>query len=174
MFVQLRNATRLTTFCLAMLLTIMFVNIVSASPATAPGTPPPRPSRRPATGGRTQFGPRGAGNIAVWTDRAVAASPQDETELGTSDILGVDFSTNQPIVVSNAPGDQTSPDVSGSVVVWQDNGHSCPTCERDIRAKDVTTGNEFTVASGPADQAMPVIAGRTLCGLKTTAHVSAS
>jgi hypothetical protein len=96
----------------------------------------------------------------------VAVVPAEETDLGTADIVGVDLKTNQPLVISTAPGDQTAPAVSGSTVVWQDNQHSCPTCERDIRGKDVATGAEFEIATGAADQGMPAIEGRTVVWLE--------
>ncbi|WP_152541289.1 hypothetical protein [Kallotenue papyrolyticum] len=152
-----------------MILVVMLCSsIAQAAPSPAPNNPPPRPSRRMATGGPTQFGPTGDGSLLVWTERALAAIPAEETDLGTADIRGVDLATNQPVVISNAVGDQTLPAVSGSIVVWQDNGHSCPTCERDIRAKDLATGIIYDVATGPADQAMPAIAGRTVAWIENS------
>jgi hypothetical protein len=70
--------------------------------------------------------------------------------------------TNQPIVVTDATGDQRAPAISGSIVVWQDNDHSCAGCERDIRGKDLATGATFAVATGPTDQSAPAINGRTV------------
>jgi len=96
-----------------------------------------------------------------------------------SDVMGLDLKTNQPIVVSDAPGVQTEPDVSGPIVVWQDMSHSCATCEADILGKNLDTGQSFTVAAGPdadgsVDHAHPAIAGKNVAWLelnKTTSSL---
>ena len=116
--------------------------------------------------GRTQVGPQAAGSLVVWEDRAVAARPALDSVAGTSDIRGRDLATGQPFVVTAAPGDQTAPAIAGTIVVWQDTGHSCPGCEADIRGKDLATGAEFVIAAGPADQAAPAVAGRTVAWIE--------
>lgn len=170
MLSQLRKPHFVRRMSFAILALMLCSGIAQAAPSSAPQNPPPRPERRKATGAPTQFGPAGDGTLLVWTERATTAIPAEETDLGTADIRGVDLATDQPIVVADAAGDQTSPAVSGAVVVWQDNGHSCPTCERDIRAKNMATGATYDVATGPADQAMPAIAGQTVTWIENTAQ----
>jgi hypothetical protein len=80
----------------------------------------------------------------------------------TFDVMGLDLNTNKSFVVSNAPNKQTNPQISGSLVVWEDNRHSCSTCEYDILGKDLATGAEYQIATGPIDQAQPAVAGRTV------------
>ncbi len=116
--------------------------------------------------GRTQAGVQAAGSLVVWEDRAVAARPALESVAGSSDIRGPDLATGQPFVVTAAPGDQTAPAIAGTIVVWQDTGHSCPGCEADIRGQDLATGAEFVIAAGPADQAAPTVAGRTIAWIE--------
>jgi hypothetical protein len=88
--------------------------------------------------------------------------PAEDALADTYDIVGLDLATNTPIVVSSAPGNQTGQAISGSVAVWQDNAHSCPTCEHDIRGKDLATGVTFDIATGSADQSHPAIHGKTV------------
>lgn len=159
--------TRLGT--LVVLAALLCASGVIAAPASAPTVPSP-PPQRPATGGQSQFGPRGSGSIAIWEDRAVAADPLLESAAGTSNIVGINLEANQALVVSDAPGDQLAPAISGSVVVWMDTGHSCPTCEADIYAKDLSTGVTFPIATGPQDQVFPAIGGGLLCGSRMTAR----
>jgi len=80
--------------------------------------------------------------------------------------MGMDLKTNQPIAVSNAPGNQSEAAISGPIVVWQDSSHSCPTCEADILGKNLDTGATFVVADGPADQSHPAIVGRSVAWLE--------
>jgi hypothetical protein len=152
---------------LALAFLLVLAGLTSAwggwQPAVA--APPETPVGERA--GRHQVNVVASPSFVVWEDRAAwtppaPGQPPTDTTAGTSDILGLDAATNQPIVVTDAAGDQRSPAIAGSIVVWQDSGHSCADCERDIRAKDLATGAEFAVAVGPADQSAPAIAGRTV------------
>lgn len=118
--------------------------------------------------GRQQFGVVAAGSLIVWEDRLslpttapVVGGAADPTA-GSANIYGMDLASNRSIVVANGPGDQAEPAISGTLVAWQDSGHSCPTCELDVHALDVATGERFAIATGPADQAHAAVAGRTV------------
>jgi hypothetical protein len=100
-----------------------------------------------------QGGPQGSDSYLIWVESA-------HPTLGTTDIMGLDLKTNQVVTVTKAPGDQLMPRISGSVAVWVDNGHSCPTCDYDVLGKDLATGSEFAIATGPNDQLFPAVAGR--------------
>jgi hypothetical protein len=109
---------------------------------------PPPPS------GRRQAMPQGSETYLVWVE---ADPPEQRDE--NYDVFGVDLKNNRPITVTDAPGDQLFPSISGSLVVWVDTRHSCSTCDYDILGKDLATGREFSVATGPYDQSHPAIAG---------------
>jgi len=67
--------------------------------------------------------------------------------------------------VVGEPGDQTSPSLSGNLVVYQDNRTGHPdesgvwTGEWNIYMKDLTSGIEQPVCTAPGDQKNPVIKG---------------
>jgi hypothetical protein len=114
---------------------------------------------------RVQFGLQGATSYLIWSERSVAVRPVEDTEFtmgATLDVLGLDLATNKSFVISNAPNKQANPRITGSTVVWEDNRHSCSTCEYDILGKDLATGTEFRIATGPVDQAQPAVAGKTV------------
>ena len=95
-----------------------------------------------------------SGDTVVWVQEEPSA------ELGTSDRVWVkSLSTGKAFAISNTSGTQTSPDVSGDVVVWGDTRNSCPTCERDIYGYRLSTGQEFSIVVGPNDQTSPSISG---------------
>jgi hypothetical protein len=110
--------------------------------------------------GRRQFNPQGSDRYLVWSEAA--------TTLDTYDIKALDLKTNTAIVVAEAPNYQGNQQISGSLVIWEDNRHSCATCEQDILGKDLATGSEFSVAAGPADQRSPAIAGRSVVWVEST------
>lgn len=152
------RGSRVATLVVVIFFAVLPLAIIGRDSARAAATPEPIGARS----GRQQFGLARSGSTAVWEDRAVEARPGDLAARGSSDIRGFNFATNQSLVISTAPGDQTEPAISGSLVAWQDTGHSCPTCEADILAKDLATGVDYAVATGPADQAHPAVAGRTV------------
>ncbi len=117
----------------------------------------------PATGNR-QFSPRGSDRYLVWNEAGVS--------LDTYDLRGLDLKTNKVFTVSDAPSYQGNPQLSGSLIVWEDTRHSCGTCDRDILGKDLETGVEFTVADGPADQLYPAIAGRNVIWVESNETAS--
>lgn len=160
---QLHRSSGIRVVFIASVLALVF-NSVGETPATAatsPSGPAPRAAQRPATGGRTQFGPHGSGSVIVWNEQGVPVSP-DETALGTNRVVGIDLRTNQGFTIPPSGGEQRTPAISGSLVVWEDNRQSCPTCERDIRGKDLASETEFVVANGPVDQAEPAIWQQTV------------
>ncbi|HEX9990348.1 MAG TPA: hypothetical protein VGE45_17960 [Chloroflexia bacterium] len=108
---------------------------------------------RPAAG-RRQFNIRGSDRYLVWGEAA--------TTLDTYDIKALDLKTNTVLTVSDAPDYQGNQQISDSIVVWEDNRHSCATCDHDIRGKDLATGSEFQIATGPEDQSTPTVAGRSV------------
>ena len=114
----------------------------------------------PAPGaGRVQLGPRGSASYLVWTEGTPG-------QVGSQDILGVNLQTNQPLTIANGLGDQSTPAIAGSLVVWED--HGCgPTCGgSDIMGKDLATGTTFPVAVGANYQTRPTIAGRSVAWLE--------
>lgn len=109
-----------------------------------------------------QFGLQASDSYLVWGERDESLNPGLDDLRDTHDIVGMNLATNQVVDVASGTGNQTEPAISGSVVVWQDNAHSCATCEQDILGKDLITGKTFTVASGPVDQSHPTIDGRNV------------
>lgn len=78
------------------------------------------------------------------------------------------------IAVTNAPGQQTNPAISGSIVAWETRADQCMDCTRDILAKDLATGATYNVATGPNDQGNPAIDGTTVAWIEddsTMAHL---
>jgi hypothetical protein len=110
---------------------------------------------------RDQFDPHASDTYLVWSERDLSLDASTDDLRDTHDIASLNLtgSTSQVVAVASGAGNQTEPAISGSTVVWQDNGHSCPTCEQDIRGKDLVTGQTFAVATGPNDQSHPAIAG---------------
>ena len=83
---------------------------------------------------------------------------QQETTTGNSDIKAADISDPaNPIefIVADGAADQTAPDISGHLVVWQDdrNGHW------DIYGYNLITRKEFRITADPANQTNPAISG---------------
>jgi hypothetical protein len=115
----------------------------------------------PLPQGRARYNPEASDRYLIWLE----GFPQDEgTGFDRSlDIMGLDLKTNTPIVVSNAPGDQISAKIDGSVVVWKSETQGCPQCvDPGIYAKDLATGQEYVVATqgGETAHESPVVAGR--------------
>ena len=117
--------------------------------------------------GHSQFGAAASGSIVVWQDQSILQTTDNSLIPGSSNIVGFDFSKNQPFVVVSGAGDQTEPTISGSLVAWMDTSHSCPTCEADINAKNLQTDQEIAIATGPLDQAHPAIAGDTVAWVQS-------
>jgi hypothetical protein len=115
--------------------------------ATPPLSLPP-----PAQPGGVQREPHGSDSYLVWTE---------ESALG-ADILGLNLRTQQPLVVIDAPGDQTQPAIAGTLVVWETDAAGDPPGQHDILGKDLATNQSFAVATGAPDQILPAIAGQTV------------
>ncbi len=157
---QLHRGSRVRIVFFVSVFALLFTSVHETA-ATPANIPPPRAPQRLATGGKTQFGPRGAGSIIVWNEQRVPLLP-DETALGTNHVVGIDLRTNSSFVIAAMAGEQRAPAISGSLIVWEDNRQSCPTCERDIRGKDLAAGTDFVVATGSVDQAEPAILQHTV------------
>lgn len=107
-------------------------------------------------------GVHGSYPYLVWTERFISLQPTINDLAASQDVLGLNLLSNTVITVSAAVGNQSEPAIDGTLVVWQDNAQSCPTCEQDIRAQDLVTGNTYDVATGLLDQSHPAVAGSTV------------
>ncbi len=103
--------------------------------------------------------PHISGNYLVWSQQDRSLDSGKDDLFDSAHIGGVNLATHTPLVFSTDRGNQSEPSISGSIVVWEDSAHSCPTCERDILGKDLTTGTSYQIAIGPVDQLRPAIAG---------------
>jgi len=63
-----------------------------------------------------------------------------------------------PFPVCTAVGDQTRPDISGNIVVWQDGRNG----NWDIYSYDLSTGQESIICSHPTAQSNPAVDGDTV------------
>ena len=118
----------------------------------------PAPAR-----GRRQMMPQGSDSYLVWRE---GSPPEGGNE--NYDLFALDLKANRSMTVSDAPGDQLASSISGSVVVWEDNRHSCSTCDFDVLGKDLATGRDFQVATGPNDQVFPAIAGKKVAWVEAS------
>lgn len=112
-----------------------------------------------------QYGPVASNQYVVWMEATQPYLPSVQSLVdGSFDIVGLNLSTNQPVVITNEPGNQQLPAISGSLVVWQHSVQSCPSCapNRDIMGKDLSTGQAYSVATGPSDQNSPAVADGTV------------
>jgi hypothetical protein len=121
------------------------------------------PAIPPLALGKARYNPEASDRYLIWLE----GMPQEEgTGFDRSlDVLGLDLATNAPIVVSNAPGDQISAKIDGSVVVWKSETQGCQQCvDPGIYAKDLATGQEYVVATQGGETAhdSPAVAGRTV------------
>ena len=83
---------------------------------------------------------------------------QQETVGGHSDIRAADISdplNPVELIVADDTADQTSPDISGHLVVWQDKRNN----HWDIYGYNLVTRKEFRITDDPADQTNPAISG---------------
>jgi hypothetical protein len=109
-----------------------------------------------------QGDPHGAGAYLVWGE----SPTRPLGGAARTHLFGLDLATNHSFLVTSGAGNQLYPTLSGSVVVWADDSHSCPTCEMDVMGKNLATGATFTVASGPADQRLPAVSGNRVAWLE--------
>jgi len=122
-----------------------------------------RPSG-PITYQRLQFGARGSSSYLVWTEKNRPVGDVNDDLFDTHDVTGMNLTTNSAVSVATLAGNQTEPAISGSIVVWEDNARTCPTCQQDILGKDLSNGTTFTVASGGGDNSHPPLTGVPLLG----------
>jgi beta propeller repeat protein len=106
-----------------------------------------------------QSGPGVDGNIIVWADKRRYVPGLTSTLI--SDIYGYDTATGQEFLIAAAQDGvpQTSPAISGNIVVWRD-GHN----GGDIMGYDISTGEAFPIhVESPDDytgQTVPDIDGQ--------------
>ena len=105
-----------------------------------------------------EWRPAISGNRVVW--QAWPGQPDTTNGIqiyGTT--LNPDLSTGPDFVVTNDPGHQLAPTISGSIVAWEDDQHANPQVWwRDL----ATTTAEQSVGSQPGSQLAPAISGRRL------------
>ncbi len=95
-------------------------------------------------------------------DRNYIVYQRDFSGDGTDyDILAIDYSDPRVYVtipISQLASSEENPDISGHIVVWQDNrnGHW------DIYGYNLITQKEFRITADPADQINPAISGDTV------------
>lgn len=94
-----------------------------------------------------------SGHYVVWTDARNHPSGVPP-EYGNRDIYGLDLQTMQEFPICTAPHDQLYPDISGNIVVWQDERRRIlpfkpPWPPPEIYGYDLTTGQEFLIATDP-------------------------
>ena len=101
-------------------------------------------------GDYNQVSPSINGGSVVWED-----SRNDATD-GTDIYM---FDNNTETLVAGGNGDQQTPRISSSYIVWLDSGR--------LVAKDRTSGAVFNVTNGPATQADPVLCGSVVAWTDT-------
>jgi beta propeller repeat protein len=94
-----------------------------------------------------QWGARISGDTVVWVQEDPGTAPPNVT----ARVWVKSLSSGRLFPVSNAPGLQEYPDVSGDLVVWADSRNSCPTCDRDIYGYRLSTGQ-----SSPSPWGRPI------------------
>jgi TolB protein len=108
-----------------------------------------------STAPNDQLSPAISGNFVVWTDTRNGWFDSGCSCWRNADIYGYDLNMRTEFAVCTAPGDQTSPAISGSIVVWQDNRNG----NWDIYGYDLNARTEFAVRTTPGDQKDPDISG---------------
>jgi len=89
-----------------------------------------------------------SGDIVVWHDT------RTRPDTGF-DIYGYDLSTQTEFAICTDTAWQRFPDISDTLVVWQDNRNG----DYDIFGYDFTTQTEFPIATGLGDQTRPAVSG---------------
>jgi TolB protein len=74
---------------------------------------------------------------------------------GGGNIMAYNFLTDTKIPICTDAAIQASPDISGDIVVWQDNRNG----NLDIYAYDISDANEFAICLNSAEQRYPQISG---------------
>ncbi|MCA0295314.1 MAG: hypothetical protein LCH96_08425 [Actinobacteria bacterium] len=120
------------------------------------------------SGDRVVWPDRGAGDPGIWladldagTSRRLDVHPGDNVTLsGTrlcyeydGRVWAADLRTGRDTAVSPATATASSCDVSGNLVVWQDDRGG----DLDIYARNLATGVETVVTDDPADQSMSAV-----------------
>ena len=104
------------------------------------------------------------GHIVVWQARAMPWTGSDPTLagfFGDWDICAADISEpNSPVefAITTNDSSQTNPDITGSIVVWQDYRNN----NWDIFGYNLTTQYEFQITDNASDQTNPAISGNVV------------
>lgn len=104
----------------------------------------------PRTGG-IKYIPKISNDIIVWGDTRNTNNTRD----GNSDIYAYNLSTGEEFQVTSNPYGQWAPDVSGNVIVWQDDRNG----NLDIYGYNLDTKTEFQITTDEADQQQPRVSG---------------
>jgi beta propeller repeat protein len=97
--------------------------------------------------------PDASGNIVVWEDWRNQNAGSDN-----ANIYGYDLLSRQEFPIAVAKGDQESPSISGSTVVWRDNRNTGSLNFCDIYGYDLQSKREFTIARDRCS-VMPEVSG---------------
>ncbi|MDQ2809861.1 MAG: S-layer homology domain-containing protein, partial [Chloroflexota bacterium] len=107
------------------------------------------------------------GNLVVWQSTLPAANAPRLPTTATWQIVGSNLSTPATGVftVTTGAGDHLNPAISGTSVVWQENGSG----HWAVAGKDLSTGSGFAAVASTANQTDPDIAGTTFVYLSQAA-----
>jgi hypothetical protein len=97
----------------------------------------PLPLLLPRPGFR-QWDPHGSGTYLTWTEMSYDVPGED-------DVLALNLATGQVRMVTDKPGLQDGQDLSGSLVLWKDQG-VCPCGKSDIYVTDLASGQLYDIA----------------------------
>ncbi|HEY0071199.1 MAG TPA: hypothetical protein VGE04_14635 [Chloroflexia bacterium] len=110
-----------------------------------------------------QVAPQASDHYRVWGSLSQSVLDGDVIK---HNVVVIMSGTEQLLSITDEPGYQSAPSLSGDIVVWEDNSATCFTCERDILGKNLLTGATYTIATGPTDQIVPSIDGTTVTWLE--------
>lgn len=119
---------------------------------------------------KEQRQPQTIGQYLIWSEGHVTG-PQHNT-LDDFDLRALDLTTNQPLIIADAPGNQLYPEMDGSLVVWQNkNYHTVVGAPASgIYAKDMATGKTYQIGlddAGKGSWTNAVVAGRNVVTSRT-------
>jgi hypothetical protein len=100
---------------------------------------------QPAGPGKNQYFPQASGRYLVW-DEGQFSGPVERQNPYEFDIRALDLATNQPVTVSDAPGNQTALALDRSLLVWKSEVFDCQACPSGVFATDLATGKGYDVA----------------------------
>ncbi|MEO5951286.1 MAG: hypothetical protein ABIQ44_02355, partial [Chloroflexia bacterium] len=98
-----------------------------------------------------QYAPMASGRYMAWTEGQISG-PYNQFA-NVLDVRALDLATNQPILVTNASGNQSSVALDGSLLVWQSSQSGCSKdCIEDgIYITDLATGKQNRIQATYSD-----------------------